>query len=172
MPGRPLPIQIPFFTISSSSLNILFTSPGDFCIMNNPLNENTAPVSSILIVDDESDVLEFLSYQFRQRGYKVFTTADPEYAIHIAEEEHPEFIITDILMDHVSGIELTRRIKKNEAIKNIPVLVISSTSDDYLILGAMEAGADHFISKPLLVEEIEEFIFSRKKEDSEKMKHE
>ena len=106
---------------------------------------------SILLVDDEKDILDFLSYNFSKKGFDVHTAANAMEGIEMANEFNPDIIIADIRMPVTNGIEMCRIIKKNELTKDIPVLFLTADSDEYLALSAHYAGGVQYINKPVPV---------------------
>src|ERR1041385_2681007 len=106
----------------------------------------------ILIVDDEPDILEFLSYNFRKNGFTVVLAKDGAEGISKAEAELPGIIVSDILMPVMDGIEMCIRIRKNESLKSTPFIFLTAVSNDYKILHAMTSGANQFASKPVKFE--------------------
>lgn len=106
----------------------------------------------ILIVDDEPDILEFLSYNFRKKGFHVATAINGLEGIKKAESELPQFIISDILMPELDGIEMCKAIRKIPKLKSTPFLFLTAVNDDYKVLYAMLSGADQYISKPIRFE--------------------
>lgn len=106
----------------------------------------------ILIIDDEPDILEFLSYNFRKKHFTVSTANNGIEGIEKAETEKPELIISDILMPEMDGIEMCKEIRKKIDLKSIPFLFLTAVNDDYKILYAMSSGADQFASKPIRFE--------------------
>lgn len=103
----------------------------------------------ILLIDDEPDILEFLSYNLKKKGHDVLTASDGQEGLSSALENKPDVIIADILMPHMNGIVMCRQIKKDIRLKNIPIIFLSAVQDDYQVLASMEAGGDHYISKPI-----------------------
>lgn len=106
----------------------------------------------ILLVDDEPDILEFLSYNFRKKGFTVFTAKNGEEGVLIAEREKPQLIVTDLLMPVMDGVEMCFEIKKKKELKDIPFLFLTAANDDYKVLYAMSTGADQYVSKPIRFE--------------------
>lgn len=121
----------------------------------------------ILIVDDEADILEFLSYNFAKQGYEVFTSLDGKDGLLKAKSIVPNAIIADIRMPGINGIEMCRKLRQEQQpqIKNIPVLFITADNDEYLALSAHHAGGTHYITKPikteLLLNMVQEMIEDR-----------
>lgn len=105
--------------------------------------------TKILIVDDEPDILEFLSYNFRKNGFVVITAKNGLEGIKQAEIEYPELIISDILMPEMDGIEMCKVIRKLPRLNLIPFLFLTALNDDYKVLYAFLSGADQYISKPV-----------------------
>lgn len=106
----------------------------------------------ILIIDDEPDILEFLSYNFRKKDFEVCIANNGLEGIEKAETEKPELIISDILMPEMDGIEMCKHIRQNTDLKLIPFLFLTAVNDDYKVLYAMSSGADQFASKPIRFE--------------------
>ncbi len=105
--------------------------------------------TKILLVDDEQDILDLLSYNFKKQGYEVHTALDGNEAIIEVSSFHPDIIVSDILMPNTSGIKMCRLLKADERYKNIPVIFLSASNDDYLALNSLDAGAIKYLSKPV-----------------------
>jgi two-component system alkaline phosphatase synthesis response regulator PhoP len=103
----------------------------------------------VLIVDDEEDILEFLSYNFSKEGFKVVTASNGRDGLSMAIQELPDVIISDILMPIMSGDEMYKRIKENDETSEIPFVFLTAVNDDYEVLRAMSSGADQFLNKPV-----------------------
>ena len=109
-------------------------------------------MNKILIVDDEQDILEFLSYNFRKHNFDVVTAMDGEEGVIKAKQEIPHIILSDILMPLMDGITMCGEIKKNKSLSTIPFIFLTAVNDDYKVLHAMSAGANQFVSKPIRFE--------------------
>jgi two-component system alkaline phosphatase synthesis response regulator PhoP len=103
----------------------------------------------VLIVDDEEDILQFLSYNFVKEGFTVVTALNGRDGLAIAIQELPDIIISDILMPIMTGDEMYRHIKENSETSQIPFVFLTAVNDDYEVLKAMSSGADQFINKPI-----------------------
>ena len=106
-------------------------------------------MKKILLVDDEPDILEFLSYNFRKEGFQVVTAINGLEGIKKAEVELPQLIISDILMPELDGIEMCKSIREMAELKCTPFLFLTAVNDDYKVLYAMLSGADQYVSKPI-----------------------
>ncbi len=129
-------------------------------------NEKTISKKKILLIDDEPDILEFISYNLKRKGHEVFTANDGVEGLNAAIENKPDLIIADILMPQMNGIVMCRQIKSDDRLKNIPLIFLSAVQDDYKVLASMDAGGNHYISKPVKFETLYTIIkdFFTKKE--------
>lgn len=112
--------------------------------------------AKLLIVDDESDVLEFAANFFRKRKIEVSTASSGEEALQKVVNEHPRVVLLDIKMEGMDGIEALRRIQ--ELNKQIKVIMITGRDDDEAKEKTKELGAYGFIHKPLKLEELEKVV--------------
>jgi two-component system alkaline phosphatase synthesis response regulator PhoP len=106
----------------------------------------------ILLIDDEPDILEFLSYNFRKKEFNVITANNGLEGIQKAESEIPDIIISDILMPEMNGTDMCKLIRKNPKMSLTPFIFLTALSDDYKVLHAMLSGADEFVTKPIRFE--------------------
>lgn len=103
----------------------------------------------ILVVDDEPDVVEILSYNLQKHDYTVHTAANGTDGINQARLHMPDLIILDIRMPGQSGLDACRELKQDELLRDIPVLFLTADSDEYTTMQAAEAGGEHFVTKPI-----------------------
>ena len=103
----------------------------------------------ILLVDDEADIIEFLSYNIRKEGYQVYTAHDGLEAISVAKRILPHLIILDVMMPNMDGIEACEEINKIDELKDSIKLFLTARSEDYSQIAGFKAGADDYISKPI-----------------------
>jgi len=103
----------------------------------------------ILLVDDEPDVLEVLSYNLSKIGYQIFTASDGSKAIDKAIEIKPQLIIMDVMMPNMDGIEACEIIRKNPEHNNTTIMFITARGEDYSQVAAFDAGADDYVTKPI-----------------------
>ncbi len=103
----------------------------------------------VLVVDDEPDVVEILRYNLSKNNYDVTSAYSGKQAIENALKTLPDIIIMDIRMPEMNGIETCREIRKIDQLKDIPVLFLTADSDEYTTMSAFDAGASHFITKPI-----------------------
>ncbi|NOY95883.1 MAG: response regulator transcription factor [Chlorobi bacterium] len=110
------------------------------------MNENKA---IILLVDDEVDILEFISYNLEKEGYKVYTATNGVDAIKVAEKQQPNLIILDVMMPEMDGIAACEEMRKNPLLKNTVIAFLTARGEDYSQIAGFEAGADDYITKPI-----------------------
>lgn len=103
----------------------------------------------ILLVDDEPDILEFLSYNIKREGYIVFTANNGKEAIRIARQEKPHLIILDVMMPDMDGIETCREIRNIDGLKNRMIAFLTARNEDYSQIAGFDVGADDYITKPI-----------------------
>ncbi|HOP04985.1 MAG TPA: response regulator transcription factor [Tenuifilaceae bacterium] len=103
----------------------------------------------LLLVDDEPDILEFLSYNLRKEGFQVFTVSNGRDAIRMAEEIRPHLILLDVMMPEMDGIETCEEIRKSERIGNTIVAFLTARSEDYSQIAGFDAGGDDYMTKPI-----------------------
>ncbi len=103
----------------------------------------------ILLVDDEPDILEFLSYNLKREGYTVFTAENGKDAIPIAKKEIPELIVLDVMMPEMDGMEVCRELRKISSLKNVLVAFLTARNEDYSQISGFDSGADDYITKPI-----------------------
>ena len=105
--------------------------------------------SKILLVDDEQDILEFVSYTLKKEGFTVYTALNGKDAIGIAKKEKPDLIILDIMMPEMDGIETCRELRDIPFLKNTVISVLTARNEDYSQIAGFEVGADDYITKPI-----------------------
>jgi two-component system alkaline phosphatase synthesis response regulator PhoP len=103
----------------------------------------------ILLVDDEPDILEFISYNLNKEGFEVFTSNNGRDAIKIAVREKPELIILDVMMPDLDGIETCRVIRETAELKDVIIAFLTARNEDYSQIAGFDAGADDYINKPI-----------------------
>jgi two-component system alkaline phosphatase synthesis response regulator PhoP len=104
---------------------------------------------TILLVDDEEDILEFLSYNLKKSGYHVYTANNGEHGIQQAIKVKPDLIILDVMMPKMDGIETCEHLRALEEIGNPIIIFLTARSEDFSQLAGFDAGADDYITKPI-----------------------
>lgn len=104
---------------------------------------------TVLLVDDEPDLVELLEYALKKEGIEVITAFDGAEGLRKARESHPDLIVVDIMMPRIDGVELTHRLREEAQLRLTPIMMLTARGEeDDEILG-LEAGADDYIAKPV-----------------------
>jgi two-component system alkaline phosphatase synthesis response regulator PhoP len=103
----------------------------------------------ILIVDDEDDILDLLSYNLKKEGYTVLTARNGKEGVQLATDELPDAIILDVMMPEMDGFEVCRIIRRNPTTANIAVIFLTAKSGEIDEIVGLELGADDYIQKPI-----------------------
>jgi two-component system alkaline phosphatase synthesis response regulator PhoP len=105
--------------------------------------------NKILLVDDEPDILEFLSYNLRREGFQVVTCSNGRDGVAKAKETLPHLIILDVMMPEMDGIEACAQIRQAPELKGALVAFLTARGEDYSQIAGFDAGADDYITKPI-----------------------
>jgi two-component system, OmpR family, alkaline phosphatase synthesis response regulator PhoP len=103
----------------------------------------------ILLVDDETDILEFLGYNIEREGYEVHTSNNGRDAIKKASEIRPHLILLDVMMPEMDGIETCEELRRSPEHENTLIAFLTARGEDYSQIAGFNAGADDYISKPI-----------------------
>ncbi len=105
--------------------------------------------NKVLVVDDESDILEMLDYNLSKEGYEVITASDGHAAIEAAKLHNPQLILLDVMMPKMDGIETCRRLREIAKLKETYIIFLTARSEEFTEIAAFEAGANDYLSKPI-----------------------
>ena len=108
----------------------------------------------ILIVDDSATNLFLLESVLNEYDYKAITANSAKEALKIIDNKHPDLILIDILMPQISGFELIKTIKLNPLLGSIPIFAVSAITEEESIREIIDAGANIFINKPIIISEL------------------
>ena len=103
---------------------------------------------SVLVVDDEEDLLELVRYNLTREGYRVTCVATGEEALKAARKQPPDLIVLDLMLPAVDGLEVCRRLKSDSKTRDIPIIMLTAKSEEGDMVAGLERGADDYISKP------------------------
>ena len=102
----------------------------------------------ILIVEDEAALATLLSYNLEKEGFAVRVAEDGERAMEVLDEEPPDLVLLDWMLPHVSGIEVCRRIRRNAATRDLPVIMLTARGEEADRIRGLDTGADDYVTKP------------------------
>lgn len=102
----------------------------------------------ILVVDDEGDILELIRYNLQKEGYRVTTVKTGEEGLKRAREAKPDVVVLDLMLPGLDGLSVCNRLKRDEATRGIPVIMLTAKAEDSDIVTGLELGADDYVTKP------------------------
>jgi two-component system phosphate regulon response regulator PhoB len=108
----------------------------------------------VLLVEDDANLVELVRYNLETAGFEVATTADGEEALVLAEEEKPDAIILDWMIENLSGIEVCRRLRRSPATANLPIVMLTARAEEADRIRGLETGADDYLTKPFSPREL------------------
>lgn len=103
----------------------------------------------ILVVDDEPDILEILSYNLSKEGFKVSTAGNGEEGLRKAESDLPDLILLDIMMPQMDGVEVCRALRNKPEFAQTLIAFLTARDEDYSQIAALDVGGDDYITKPI-----------------------
>ena len=106
-------------------------------------------MKTILIIDDEEDIRDIISYNLTKEGYTVFTAKNGEEGLKLAKKHIPSLILLDVMMPEMDGIEVCELLRSDEATREIKVCFLTARSEDYSQIAGFDAGADDYVTKPV-----------------------
>jgi len=109
---------------------------------------------SILIVEDEKPIRDMIAFGLRRAGFEILEAADCSTARARAVDNYPDLILIDWMLPDMSGLELTRWVKKNEATREVPVIMLTARSEEDDKVRGLQGGADDYITKPFSPREL------------------
>ena len=105
--------------------------------------------TKILVIDDEVDVLDFITYNLRNEGYEVITAGDGRAGIEKAELHQPHLILLDVMMPDMDGIEVCQHLRSRSDFDETLIAFLTARGEDYTQIAALDHGGDDFIVKPI-----------------------
>ena len=103
---------------------------------------------TILIIEDEPDIRQFISFNLQKNNYKVLNAINGEDGLTFAKKHKPDIVILDLMLPGIHGIEVCRLLNKNKDTKKIPIIMLTALGQEENIIKGLEAGADDYITKP------------------------
>ena len=116
------------------------------------LDGNGRPL--VLVADDDPDILALVSFRLARAGYEVVEASDGEQALQAAVERRPDLAILDVMMPKLTGYDVTRRIREDEATRRMPVILLTARVQEADVAQGFETGADDYLKKPFSPQEL------------------
>ena len=108
----------------------------------------------ILIVDDEKDIVDLISYNLEKEGFATIKAYDGESALKLVNAKKPDLVILDLMLPGVRGLEVCKFIRKNPEIETLPIIMLTAKGDQVDKILGLEMGADDYVTKPFNVREL------------------
>lgn len=102
----------------------------------------------ILAVDDEEDIVELVRYNLEREGYETLSAFSGKEALEIISKKRPDLIVLDLMLPDIDGLEITRRLKRDDNLKDIPIVMLTAKGEEADVVVGLELGADDYIVKP------------------------
>jgi two-component system, OmpR family, phosphate regulon response regulator PhoB len=109
---------------------------------------------TILVVDDERDIVELVRYNLAQAGYRVVSATDGRQAIEMARRERPDLVVLDLMLPVLPGAEVARLLKQDEKTRDIPIVMLTARGEEVDRVVGFELGADDYVVKPFSPREL------------------
>lgn len=113
-----------------------------------------SPGARILVIDDDPVSLRFVSSLLREKGYDVLVAEDGEHGCRLAIREHPDLIVSDLLMPYRNGFQLVRELRSHHELSRTPVVLLTMRDREEDIVRGLEEGADDYVIKPFNAREL------------------
>lgn len=107
------------------------------------------PKGTVLIADDEADIVEILSYNLQREGYDVYTAKDGLDALDKAKAFKPDLIVLDIMMPYKTGIEVCQTLRRTAGFEDTAIIMLTALSDEGTQIQGLDGGADDYVTKPV-----------------------
>lgn len=105
-------------------------------------------METVLIIDDEEDIVELIQYNLSGQGYGVLTALSGEHGISLSIAHVPDLIILDLMLPGIGGLDVAKYLRQKEETKNIPILMLTAKSSETDIITGLESGATDYMGKP------------------------
>jgi DNA-binding response OmpR family regulator len=114
----------------------------------------TEEAPTILVADDDDDILQLVAFRLERAGYTVITVRDGQQALAAAREHVPDLAVLDVMMPGLNGYEVTRQLREDEATRGISVILLTARVQEADVSRGFEAGADDYLRKPFSPQEL------------------
>ena len=115
---------------------------------------STTPTKTVLVVDDEQDILDIVRFRLEHDGYRVITASDGQTGLTLAQQERPDLCILDVMMPKLSGLEVLARLRADPATAATRVILLTARGQDADVDRGFELGAQDYVTKPFSPKEL------------------
>jgi phosphate regulon transcriptional regulator PhoB len=109
---------------------------------------------AVLVIDDEKDLIELVSYNLRKEGFEIASAPDGESGLAEAKRELPDIVIVDLMLPGIDGLEVCRRLRSEKRTSHIPIIMLTAKSSESDRIVGLELGADDYVTKPFSPREL------------------
>jgi two-component system phosphate regulon response regulator PhoB len=117
-------------------------------MLSSPAKSNVKVQTKIVVVEDEEDILELVSYNLAKEGYQVQRAMTGEEGLRTIYQEVPDLVVLDLMLPEIDGLEVCRRMKRDPRTRQIPLLMLTAKGEESDIVAGLELGADDYVTKP------------------------
>jgi DNA-binding response OmpR family regulator len=118
------------------------------------MTESSGEAPLVLVADDDPDILALVAFRLERAGYAVVTADNGEEALALARERLPALAVLDVMMPRLTGYQVTKQLREDEATKDIPVILLTARVQEADVARGFEVGADDYIKKPFSPQEL------------------
>lgn len=111
-------------------------------------------IEKIIVIEDESDILEVIAYNLRREGYEVLVSQDGEEGLEQIERSAPDLVVLDLMLPTIDGLEICRKLKTDPVTRSIPVVIVTAKGEESDIVLGLGVGADDYVTKPFSPKEL------------------
>lgn len=104
---------------------------------------------TILVVDDEQDLLDLIEYNLKKEGFQVLKSENGVDAMEIAREKNPDLVLLDIMMPKMDGLEVCNKMRSDPELSHIPIIFLTARGDEKTEIEGLDSGADDYVTKPI-----------------------
>jgi len=104
---------------------------------------------TILVVDDEQDLLDLIEYNLKKEGFRVLKAENGVEALEVAREQNPDLVLLDIMMPKMDGLEVCQKMRSDDALRHIPIIFLTARGDEKTEVEGLDLGADDYVTKPI-----------------------
>jgi two-component system alkaline phosphatase synthesis response regulator PhoP len=109
---------------------------------------------TILVVDDEQDLLDLIEYNLRKEGFEVLRAEDGQAGLELARNSEPDLILLDIMMPKINGLKMVEIIRHDDEFNHIPVIFLTAREDEKTEIAALDKGGDDYVTKPISTQKL------------------
>ncbi len=113
-----------------------------------PIEPDRKTKQTILVVDDEKDLVDLIAYNLQRNGYSVLTATSGDTALEIASREIPDLILLDLMLPGMSGTDVARKLKADARTASVPIIMLTAKSEETDVVVGLTLGADDYVTKP------------------------